>query len=83
MLLAHVEADLSRTRLLAQLKEAGIAARVVAGASGEKRGPVPVLLEAEGFIARDDARLNTFAKTGAGAQPVGGFANCAKLGDAA
>jgi hypothetical protein len=41
-----------------------------------------VLLEAEGFIARDDPRLAAFAKTGAGAQPVGGFANPAKAGDA-
>jgi chorismate mutase len=83
MLLAHSEAELSRTRLLAQLKEAGISARVVAGASGEKRGPVPVLLEAGGFIGRGDPRLAAFAKSGATAQPVGGFANPARMGDGA
>jgi chorismate mutase / prephenate dehydratase len=83
MLLAQVEAELSRTRLLSQLKDAGIAARVVGGAAAEKRALAPVLLEAEGFVERSNPRLLEFAaQTGSIAHPVGGFANPAKAGDA-
>jgi chorismate mutase len=77
LLLAEVESSVSRTRLVALLKDADIAGRVVAGSGGGSRGPV--LIEAEGFIARDDARLEAFLAQGdmAGSTivPVGGFAN--------
>jgi hypothetical protein len=84
LLLVGVEATLSRTRLLAELRNAGIAARIVAGAPAEKRAPAPVLLEAEGFVPENDPRLAAFvAQTGGSAFPAGGFANPAVPKDAA
>jgi chorismate mutase len=80
MLLAEVEPSLSRTGLLAQLKDAGIVARIVAGVAAEKRALAPILLEAEGFVGRSDPRLATFgAQAGGTVVPVGGYANPAKV----
>jgi chorismate mutase len=77
LLLAEVTPSASRARMATLLNEAGIAGRVVAGNPGVAASPV--LIEAEGFIARDDPRLARFAAEGAFAGSsivsVGGFAN--------
>lgn len=79
LLHAEVAPSLSRGGLIAQLKSAGISARPVAAANAEKRDFAPVLFEAEGFVAADDARLAAFCaqmgKDVGAIFPVGGFAN--------
>jgi len=76
LLLAEVAPSLSRTRLQSQLKESGIVVRPAAGGSSQHRAH---LLEAQGFVARNDPRLAAFCVAAGDAVarivPVGGFAN--------
>ncbi len=77
LLLAEVAPSVSRTRMVLRLRQAGIEGRVIAGSPGAERKPV--LIEANGFVGRNDTRLTAFAAEGefAGSTivPVGGFAN--------
>ena len=79
LLRAEIAQSFSRTKLVSQLKDAGIVARVVAAGAAGERDYTPVLLEADGFVTRNDPRLAAFcAQVGLAAGsifPVGGFAN--------
>jgi chorismate mutase / prephenate dehydratase len=80
LLLLEIKPGMSRTKLVALLKEAGLSARfVAAGRIAQKNVPDEILLEAKGFVAKDDRRLKTLAEVAGDAiariATIGGYAN--------
>ena len=80
LLLLEIAPGVSRTTLKSLLRSAGLKARLMAtGRLLEKKVPDEVLLEVEGFVGKDDARLATLANAPGDAitrvSPIGGYAN--------
>ena len=80
LLLLEVASGVSRTTLKSLLKNAGLKAKLLAaGRLADKNAPDEVLLEVEGFVGKDDARLAKLAKAAGDAiirvAPIGGYAN--------
>jgi len=80
LLLLEIASDMSRTKLRALIKDAGLDAHLAAtGRTSDKRVPDEILLEAKGFIGRDDKRLRLLAEASGEALArialIGGFAN--------
>src|SRR6185503_11119689 len=80
LLLLEIPSGMSRARLQAMLKDAGLAARLAArGRTSEKTVPDEVLLELKGFVGKDDKRLaalqDAAGDTIARIALIGGFAN--------
>jgi chorismate mutase-like protein len=80
LLVLEITAGLSRAKLQSFFKEAGLDAKLVAtGRLSEKNAPDEVLVEAHGFLAKDDPVLKRLLDVAGDAvsraTPVGGFAN--------
>ena len=80
LLLLEIASDMSRTKLRAFIRDAGFDAQLAAtGRTCDKRVPDEILLEAKGFIGKDDKRLRLLADAAGEALarivPIGGFAN--------
>ena len=73
-------------KLASLLKEAGFKARIAAaGRVAEKHVPDEILVEVQGYLAKDDPRLATLVADEAidRVSPIGGFANPLPLAKAA
>jgi hypothetical protein len=80
LLLLEADAGLSRGKLQTLLKQAGLETHLLAVSGGASTSPLRQhLLETQGFVAGDDARLALLLETAGGAvlraAQVGGFAN--------
>jgi chorismate mutase/prephenate dehydratase len=80
LLLLEIAPGVSRTTLKSLLKSAGLRAKLMAaGRLVEKNAPDEVLLEVEGFVGKDDARLGKLANAAGDSitrvAPIGGYAN--------
>ena len=88
LLVLEIPAGMSRTKLTGLFKETGLRARVAAaGRISEKNVPDEILVEVQGFIAKDDPRLAVLQENAGDAiariASVGGFANPIQLPKAA
>ncbi len=80
LLAIGVDAGLSRTKLQSLVKEAGFDGKLIAaGRAAEKNLPEDILIEVNGFVGKDDARLKLLAANAGESilrlDPIGGFAN--------
>jgi chorismate mutase / prephenate dehydratase len=80
LLLLEIAPGISRASLQNLLKGAGLGGKLVAaGRLLEKKVPDEILLEAKGFVGKDDPRLNALAEAAGEAitrvAPIGGYAN--------
>jgi len=80
LLLLEIAPSVSRTKLRSLLKSAGLEARLVAaGRLMDKKVPDELLLEANGFVGREDPRLAKLTEAAGEiigrVIPIGGFAN--------
>jgi chorismate mutase len=80
LLLLEIAPGISRASLQNLLKGAGLGGKLVAaGRLLEKKVPDEILLEAKGFVGKDDPRLNALAEAAGEAitrvVPIGGYAN--------
>lgn len=86
LLVLEIVAGLSRAKLQTFFKDAGLETKLIAAARiAEKSVPDEVLVEAKGFIAKDDPALARFMEFAgdsvSSATPVGGFANPVSVGE--
>jgi chorismate mutase/prephenate dehydratase len=80
LLLVEMTPGKSQNRLQALLKEVGISARLAAaGRLTENNVPDEILLDADGFVGKGDARLKALVKAAGDVivriEPIGGYAN--------
>jgi chorismate mutase / prephenate dehydratase len=80
LLLLEIASGMSRAKLRAQLKEAGLDATLTAtGRTSDKKVPDEALLAVRGFVAPEDERLKFFVELAGDSitriAPIGGFAN--------